>query len=176
MNYTPVDFFTLYGHLVPLNIYSKTEAPRHDLTIKDRQDSLVGAKTMYMYSTAPSSWNIPDTITYHKPTYILMNQGSFFLPHRDKFGKNAMNVDIRLLCFTNNTHPHEYTYVVDDKIVRFEPGRWYAMNTNLVHYGFCFKDNTVHYACDLQLSDENTRKWLIKQVEYCDKTLGQARK
>ena len=176
MDYTPVDFFTLYGHIVPLNIYAETAEPREDLIVKNREEGLVGAKTMHMYSTAPDSWNIPSDITYHKPTYIEMNQGSFFLPHRDKFGKFAMNKDIRLLCFTNNTHPHQYTYIVDDKITNFQAGRWYAMNTNLSHYGFCFADGTVHYACDIQLTDERTRKWLIKQVEYCDKSLGYARK
>ena len=70
----------------------------------------------------------------------------------------------------------EQINVINDKITNFQAGRWYAMNTNLSHYGFCFADGTVHYACDIQLTDERTRKWLIKQVEYCDKSLGYARK
>ena len=44
MNYTPVDFFTLYGHLVPLNIYAEVEEPRVDLTIKDREE-IIGNHT-----------------------------------------------------------------------------------------------------------------------------------
>lgn len=174
--YTPVDFFTLYGNLVPLNIYAPTEGVHKNLIKRSREEDTVGNKIMHVYNTAPDTWNIPNDITYHKPTYICMNQGSFFLPHRDKFALNRMNTDIRMLCFTNNTHPHEYTYIVDDKITNFQAERWYATNTNLVHYGFCFKDNTIHYACDLKLTNEQTCNWLISQVEYCDRSSGSARK
>jgi aspartyl/asparaginyl beta-hydroxylase (cupin superfamily) len=173
--FKPRDFFVSFGNIVPLNLWSKISIISEDNILRGRHEESIGHKIMYELKENPIEWNIPNNISYYKPTYIQMNKGSYFLPHRDKF-KDMNNNHIRLLCFMNNTNPYDYTFVIDNQIMKFEEKRWYAINTSLVHYGFCFKNETVHYACDIILDNEQTCQWLVDRVEFCDREVKTSRK
>ena len=86
---------------------------------------------------------------------MLYDSGDYLFPHRDKW-KSMPNGEIlgdslRLICWANNCNQNEFTFIHDGKLVKFEPRRWYAVNTRKIHSGFCFKDGTVHLACGIHL-------------------------
>ena len=53
-------------------------------------------------------------------------------------------------------------HLSDGKLVKFEPRRWYVVNTRKNHSGFCFKDGTVHLACGIYLYSRGETHKLTK--------------
>lgn len=166
---TSSEIYTKFGNVFALNLYAPLESVHKDLVESERYKGMLGNKIVYRYFKAPESWGIKGK--HKRAVHIDLNAGSFFKPHRDFF--NSLNADwVRLNCFANHSHPEECTYVIDGKIQYFRPGQWMCINPSLVHYSFCFKDNSVHYVVDLDISDENTVNWFLSVIEHCDRPVG----
>lgn len=163
------DLHVLYGDVIPLTIFA-------DLTVLDMSlvadvqygEQFVGNKTVYRYTVPPTEMNLPSTIRVDKPVRVESNQGSFFLPHRDfvGHGMDGATKKVRLTCFVNNSHPEECAFVVDGQLQHFENKRWYAINPRKTHYSFTFKDNTVHYVANIDISDDATSTWLYNSIQH----------
>lgn len=160
------DIYSKYGNVFELELFVPVEDVHTNLVESVRYVGYVGNKTVHRYHTAPESWGIKGK--HQKPVHVELNEGSFFKPHRDLF-RPIKTEWVRLNCFANNSHPEECTYIIDGKIQHFEAGRWYVMNPSLVHYSFCFTPNTVHYIVDIDVSDEETAKWLVSNIKHCQR-------
>jgi hypothetical protein len=158
-----------FGNVFSLDLFAPLEPVHKDLIESIRHKDAPGNKVVYRYYNAPSSWGIEGKHT--KAVHVQLGSGSYFAPHRDYFNQLQPNF-VRLNCFVNNTHPEETTYVVDGKIQYFKPGQWMCVNSSVVHYSFCFAENTVHYIVDIDISDANTLNWFLNKVSYCNRPVG----
>lgn len=158
-----------FGNIIPLNVYTDLEPLRQDLVIEKKYENSIGNKLVYHYSDAPETWNIKGK--YSKPVRIELNDGSYFKPHKDLF-KDIDYPFIRLLCLANNSHPEDCTFIVDGNITRFRERQWVCFNSCLTHYSICYKDNTVHYAIDIDISDSYTYDWFLSSIEHTQRTQG----
>lgn len=158
-----------FGNVFALNLYAPLEGVHTDLIDQERYRGHLGNKVAYRYVKAPESWGIEGK--HQKAVHVELNAGSFFAPHRDFFG-NTNSRWVRLNCFANHSHPEECTYVIDGKIQHFRPGQWMCVNTSLVHYSFTFKDNTVHYIIDIDVSHQPTLDWFLSTIEHCQRPKG----
>jgi len=163
------DIHSKFGDVFALDLYVPLENVHLDLVEEERYKGELGNKIVYRYTKAPDSWGIKGK--HKKAVHVELNQGSFFAPHRDYF--NVMYPKfVRLNCFANHSHPEECTYVVNGKIQHFRSGQWMCVNTSVPHYSFCFKDNTVHYIVDIDISDSNTLEWFLSVIEHCQRPVG----
>ena len=165
------DIHAKFGNVFALNLYAALEPVHTDLVESERYKDMMGNKIVYRYLRAPDSWGIQGK--HQKAVHVDLNAGSFFAPHRDFFN-NMEPKWVRLNCFANHSHPEECTYVVNGVIQHFRPGQWMCVNTSVVHYSFCFKDNTVHYIVDIDVSDEKTLEWFLSSIEHCNRPIGVA--
>ena len=161
---------------VPDDIISQIDELNKDpskLDIVRQGDDELGPKGGFQYNFVPEGWGLPDNATTLGS--LIYNKGDFLYPHRDKWRSIKDNGIItgdsfRLICHINHTNPKEFCFVVNDKIFVPEPKRWYAINTQLVHYGFSFVDNVYHLSCDLRMdSSENRTKtvtWVLDHLPY----------
>jgi hypothetical protein len=164
---------------VPSDIIAQIDALNQDeskhLRSRNYAGHYGGNKGGVEYNFVPEGWGLPD----HTTTLgsLLYDRGDMLQPHRDKWKSLTPNGTIlgdsfRMICHINHTNPTEFTFIVDDKIVSLEPGRWYAINTRRVHYGFSFVDGVYHLSCDLKLEGENLEKsvsWLLDVLPYAQK-------
>jgi hypothetical protein len=164
------EIHTRFGNVFALNLYAPLEPVHSDLVEAERYKGMLGNKIVYRYYKAPDSWGIKGK--HRKPVHVDLNAGSFFAPHRDLF-TNCNTRWVRLNCFANHSHPEECTYVIDGKIQYFKTGQWMCINPCMVHYSFCFKDNTVHYIIDIDVADQETYQWFLSNIEYCDRPAGE---
>lgn len=164
-------FFTALGHCFPLDHWITKEAyeelsvlnadPEKLIDVRDPDET---GKQMVHYAETPASWGFGDLNT-SEAGYIAYNRGSWISPHRDKL-RNVTdpNRSIRLMCFLNHTHPEENCFVFDGQITHFEPGRWYLVNTQRMHYGFSFVDGVEHLGVTLRLHEDSyvaTTQWIL---------------
>tara|TARA_B100001996_G_C18537259_1_gene545466 strand:+ start:219 stop:794 length:576 start_codon:yes stop_codon:yes gene_type:complete len=149
----------------PDNIIQELEEFHKDpANIKNSRDpNELGAKIAYEYHKAPDSWELPKNTT--DVGYLEYNTGSFLYPHRDKWRKLHTN-SVRCLCFLNYTRPTDYCFVYDNKIEVLEPGRWYAVNTQKVHYGFSFVDGVKHIGMALRFDDNESVEWILDKLSF----------
>jgi hypothetical protein len=181
-------FFQGAGDIVPLNIWmpenalaevkalhTDKEAHAMSRNESDTDDHNSYKKGGIDLKEVPSNWGIPT----HAGTVgsLAYDKGDFLFPHRDKWHNVQENGElrgnggngVRLICFLNKTSPTEFHFVVDGKITVLEPGRWYAVNTQRVHYGFSFVDDVYHVGCELKFNEENrqeTSKFLLTALEF----------
>jgi len=140
------------------------EFHKDSANIKNSRDpNELGAKIAYEYYKAPDSWELPKNAT--DVGYLEFNTGSFLYPHRDKWRKLHTN-SVRCLCFLNYTRPTDYCFVYDNKIEVLEPGRWYAVNTQKVHYGFSFVDGVKHIGMALRFNDNESVEWILDKLSF----------
>ena len=173
---SPIELFSLYGNIIPLNINAPMEVLHSDLVEEKKYENEVGNKIVWHYKEAPETWNIPSNIKINKPVRIELNRGSFFLPHRDLILEKYQRKYVRLNCHPNNIHPEDCTYVINGQIQHWRQNQWMIINSNLSHYSFCFKDNTVHYAVDIDITDEASHDWLISKIDYAVRGEGPGNK
>jgi hypothetical protein len=151
---------------VPDDIISQIDAlnkdpSKHEMS-REGLETYNGSKSGYQYNFVPEGWGLPD----HATTLgsLLYNKGDHLFPHRDKWktvqpdGSLHAPTSMRLICHINHTNPREFCFLVGDQVVKLEPKRWYAVNTQLVHYGFSFVDGVYHLSCDLHFNEANLEK------------------
>lgn len=160
------EIFSLYGNVIGLDLYAPHEMIHSDLVEQKKYENEIGNKLVWHYKRPPETWNIPEYVITNKPVRIELNRGSFFLPHRDLILEKYQRKYVRLNCHPNFTHPEDCTYIIDGKIQHFRQNQWMIINSNLCHYSFCFRDSTVHYAVDIDVSDEKSYDWLISKIQY----------
>ena len=165
---------------VPDDIISQIDALNKDpskLDIVRQGDDELGPKGGFQYNFVPEGWGLPDNATTLGS--LIYNKGDFLYPHRDKWRSIKTNGMIagdsfRLICHINHTNPKEFCFVVNDKIFVPEPKRWYAINTQRVHYGFSFVDGVYHLSAGLHLNTEETRTkttaWLLDVLPFAQPT------
>mgnify|MGYP001248153309 FL=1 len=159
---------------VPADIIEQIDALNSDPSkiLRSREaDDYQGPKEGCEYNHIPEGWDLPD----HATTLgsLIYNRGQYLYPHRDKFRKvtpeGIYGDSFRLINHINHTSSTEFHFVVDGKIFKPEPRRWYAINTRKVHYGFSFVDGVYHLSAALGLEDrrrEATVKWLLEKLPF----------
>ena len=70
----------------------------------------------------------------HRSHVLKLDPGGFFPPHRDHRGRNIGS--FRLIVPLQNMRPPALNFVIDNKILEWETGLLYFLNTNLEHYLF----------------------------------------
>ncbi len=81
---------------------------------------------------------------------LWLKSGGFFPPHRDSF-YNPPRV-FRIIALVSGSEK-SYKFILDDKILRFEPGRLYFMNTCLAHSVFSFANDTRFLIMNIKISE-----------------------
>lgn len=186
-------FFKSAGDIIPLNKWlpedaiaqidklnndpSKILRQRSLNEYADGSDDHGGNKGGYEYNHVPAGWGLPDHAT--TVSSLLYDKGDHLFPHRDKWKifKASLTEDgmigeangMRLINFVNHTKSTEFHFVVNGQIFTPEPRRWYAVNTQLVHYGFSFVDDVYHVTCDLKFNKGRRMKsieYLLDNMEY----------
>jgi len=177
-------FFQGAGDVVPLNIWVPKDTiaevkALHDDTSAQAMSRVsndhAGTKSGIDLKEVPTQWGIPESAgTCGSLKYM---KGEMLYPHRDKWRNVQENGELkgnggnglRLISFLNKTNPTEFHFVHDGKITVLEPGRWYAVNTQKVHYGFSFVDDVYHIGCELKFNDDDreaTSKFLLNAMEF----------
>ena len=130
-----------------------------------------GPKEGHEYKVIPQDWDLP--VHTESLGCLIYNKGDYLAPHRDKWRQvtpeGITGDSFRMICHLNHTNSAEFHFVVDGKIFKPEPRRWYAINTRKVHYGFSFVDGVYHLSCALSLDDDlraNTVEWLLDKLPY----------
>jgi hypothetical protein len=137
--------------------------------IKDSKD---GPENGYWYNNVPDGWGLPQNA--RTVGCLLYDAGNYIHPHRDKRKSVQPNGEItgdsfRLVNYVNHTNPSECCFILDNKIIRFEPKRWYAINTQKLHQGMSFVDNVVHLSAALHFDRncrEETTSWLLDSIPF----------
>tara|TARA_B110000971_G_C19979998_1_gene486907 strand:+ start:50 stop:661 length:612 start_codon:yes stop_codon:yes gene_type:complete len=182
-------FFQAAGNIVPLNVWAPDDIVSqlkelHNDTSKHAMSRNEGETNDHNSSKSsgidlkevPANWGIP----LHAGTCgsITYNKGDYLSPHRDKwryllsdgsFSELAKGNGVRLFNFTNANSTTEFTFIYEGKVVYLEPRRWYAVNTQRVHWGFSFVDGVYHMGCELKFNDTDraaTTKFLLENMEY----------
>ena len=91
------------------------------------------------FTPAHDFGNLNETIAPIKHTvfrsHILkLDPGGFFPPHRDHRGRNVNS--FRLIVPLKNMQPPNLNFLLEDKLLHWEIGSFYFLNTNLEHYLF----------------------------------------
>lgn len=79
----------------------------------------------------------PDVLRSH---FLRLDAGGYFPPHRDN-GRVLPSKSFRIIVPLLNVSKHKWKWIQEDKLVYFEPGRTYCVNTTKEHSLFSFADN-----------------------------------
>jgi len=160
------ELHNLYGDAIPLNVFAEVGEVDHNNIKRAWDYPNIGMKEIHVQKTIPSYFNIPEELKYTKPVHVRGMRGTFFTPHRDLIYINDTNNWVRLTCFANNARPEECTFVVDNKVMNFEAGRWYILNPRKTHHSSYWVDNCIHYVINLSLLDNKTWNWLFSNIQF----------
>jgi len=161
---------------VPENVIEQIHALNADESnhLRTRSDDDKQGDKAYgvEWNHVPAGWDLPEGAV--ELGVLVYNKGDYLFPHRDKWRAVKPTGEItgdamRLICFVNNTNVNEFAFLLDGEVKHFEPRRWYAVNTRLIHSGFCFKDDTYHLSCGIQFNEdklEETTTWLLDKLPY----------
>lgn len=106
-----------------------------------------------------SSKQIQNIVGEFKPflgrTHILnLKKGGFFPPHRDDFGSEEQN-SFRILVPLLDCNPPNHYFMYEDKILNFNHGYCYFINTNKSHSLFSFSDESLMVVINVQACKES---------------------
>lgn len=98
-------------------------------------------------------------------THILkLGSGGFFPPHRD-FRESEIN-SCRLIIPLTNINPPRCNFIIEDKILNWESGRLYYVNTAKMHYLFnCSAEDSYWIVINLELN-EYTTAYILNNTEF----------
>lgn len=180
--------FAAAGNIIPMNAWVpenvidqieeyNADPSKVQYYRKGNEYDYAGEKTGVQYNFVPEDWGIPDHVD--TLSTLMYNKGSHLYPHRDKWrglkeDGTVKRDGFRMICHINKTDPKEFCFVVDDKIFKPEPRRWYIVNTQLVHYGFSFEDDVYHLTCGMTLTGPDRQKsieWIMDNLPYAQDTL-----
>jgi len=161
----------------PANIFKQRPSREEQLA----NPKMEGPKAGWEYNFTPEGWDLPESAA--EVGALQYNAGDYLFPHRDKMRASQPNGDIiadsfRMICHVNHTNVNDFVFMYDGQPVKFEPRRWYAVNTRKVHSGFSFVDNVWHLSAGVHLShckfngqtaEENlafTTQYLMEKIPF----------
>lgn len=86
---------------------------------------------------------------------VNMNKGSYFKLHRDAY---RLNDQFRIFIPLNKTADHEWIFLYDGKIKKFESGVPYILNTRKEHGSFSMDDGIYHIIMSIFLNVNNLKR------------------
>ena len=84
---------------------------------------------------------------------LQLDRGGYFPPHRDAYGPN--DGCFRLFAPLINAARNQFNFILDGKVLEFEPGRLYFVDTRLEHSLFSFIDESIHLVLNVELTAES---------------------
>jgi hypothetical protein len=82
--------------------------------------------------------------SYHRAHLLRLDQGGFFPPHRDL--RKTHYRSFRIIVPLQNVNAPDFNFVLEDKIINWELGRMYFVDTAKMHYLFnCSIDNPSYW-------------------------------
>jgi len=73
---------------------------------------------------------------YYRTHFLKFGPGGFFPPHRDWNYETGVGDSFRLIMPLRNVNPPQFNFVLEDKLLHWEPGRLYYLDTHKMHYLF----------------------------------------
>lgn len=73
---------------------------------------------------------------YYRTHFLKFGPGGFFPPHRDWDYETFTNKSFRLIIPLRNVNPPSFNFILEDKILHWEVGSLYFLDTIKVHYLF----------------------------------------
>jgi hypothetical protein len=73
---------------------------------------------------------------YYRTHFLKFGPGGFFPPHRDWNYHSAIPNEFRLIMPLRNVNPPSFNFVLEDKLLHWETGRMYFLDTQRMHYLF----------------------------------------
>ena len=130
------------------------------------------------------SFNIPTPVLLHKGlqefvspikdeifrSHILkLDPGGFFPPHRDYYATDTTTTkfaSFRIIVPLLNFNPPKANFVVEDKILQWEQGYMYFLNTAKMHYVFNASFDPSYWIVFNLVTNPNTVNFVIRNVKY----------
>jgi len=80
---------------------------------------------------------------YYRTHFLKFGPGGFFPPHRDWNGPHENPDSFRLILPLQNVNPPYFNFVMEDRLLHWDIGRMYFLDTQKMHYLFNagFKDS-----------------------------------
>lgn len=80
---------------------------------------------------------------YYRTHFLKFGPGGFFPPHRDWSGPYENSDSFRLIMPLQNINPPYFNFVMEEKLLHWDTGRMYFLDTQKMHYLFNagFKDS-----------------------------------
>ena len=94
---------------------------------------------------------------YYRTHFLKFGPGGFFPPHRDWNYETFINDSFRLIMPLRNVNAPYFNFVYEDKILNWEIGRLYFLDTAKMHYLFN--------------SGFNDSYWIVVNVDVNDQTI-----
>jgi len=131
---------SLDGELGGIDLDSfKQYNEEHNTNYTERQFN----KFTKVYEDSPEIQKLVKPFKKHiyRSHILYIPKGGYFPPHRDipQYVKNQPS--FRVLIPLKNCNPHKLYFVYEDKILNFEHGRAYFLNTNKSHTLFSYGDS-----------------------------------
>jgi hypothetical protein len=100
---------------------------------------------------------------------LKLDPGGFFPPHRDYYAtgtKSTNFASFRIIVPLQNFNPPRFNFVLEDKILHWEAGYMYFMNTAKVHYFFNASFDPSYWIVFNVNTTKETVDFIIRNVEF----------
>jgi hypothetical protein len=87
--------------------------------------------------------------------FLRLDAGGFFPPHRDNGTYDSLPHSFRIIVPISNFNKHQLTWVQDDKILNFEQGKTYFINTTKIHSLFSYVDSSYCFVMNVETTDRS---------------------
>jgi hypothetical protein len=87
--------------------------------------------------------------------FLKLDAGGFFPPHRDNGLKSAVPGTFRIIVPVYNFGRYHIHWLQEDKLIRFDPGIAYFVNTTQTHSLFSFVDNSICFVMNIIATDRS---------------------
>ena len=117
-----------------------------------------------VYNNSPEIQEIIEPWKDHifRTHFLKFGPGGFFPPHRDPNYHTFVSDSFRLIMPLKNVNPPYFNFVLEDKLLHWQPGRMYYLNTNKMHYLF---NSSIHDSY-----------WLVLNVDLNEHTIRETLK
>jgi hypothetical protein len=93
--------------------------------------------------------------------FLKLHPGGYFPPHRDNGMSSLVNY-FRILIPISGFGPHEMKWVQEDKVLNFNVGTAYFVNTTKVHCLFSFVSHCTMLVLNIKVNDTSIEKLISK--------------
>lgn len=90
--------------------------------------------------------------------FVKFGRGGHFPPHRDQSFHFEVPDYFRIFLPLSNCQSGNLLFILEDKVIKYEPGRAYFFNAMKVHSVFSFVPDAITLALSIPLTQENVRK------------------